>query len=60
MNNFAESAAELVKNLPLANNGRVRSLQDCFETATDRKSLLALRGVGPESEAESVRFHGAE
>jgi hypothetical protein len=26
--------------------------------ATDRKSLLALRGVGPESEAESVRFHG--
>ena len=25
---------------------------------TDRKSLLALRGVGPESEAESVRFHG--
>ena len=24
---------------------------------TDRKSLLALRGVGPESEAESVRFH---
>jgi hypothetical protein len=27
-------------------------------TDTDRKSLLALRGVGPESEAESVRFHG--
>jgi hypothetical protein len=25
---------------------------------TDRKSLLALRGVGPESEAENVRFHG--
>lgn len=25
---------------------------------TDRKSLLALRSVGPESEAESVRFHG--
>ena len=25
---------------------------------TVRKSLLALRGVGPESEAESVRFHG--
>jgi hypothetical protein len=25
---------------------------------TDRKSLLALRGVGPESEGESVRFHG--
>ena len=25
---------------------------------TDRKSLLALRGVGPESEAESVCFHG--
>ena len=24
---------------------------------TDRKSLLALRGVGPESEAGSVRFH---
>ena len=24
---------------------------------TDRKSLLALRGVGPKSEAESVRFH---
>ena len=24
---------------------------------TDRKSVLALRGVGPESEAESVRFH---
>jgi hypothetical protein len=23
---------------------------------TDRKSVLALRGVGPESEAESVRF----
>jgi hypothetical protein len=27
---------------------------------TDRKLLLALRGVGPESEAESVRFHGRE
>ena len=27
---------------------------------TDRKSLLALQGVGWESEAESVRFHGAE
>ena len=26
-------------------------------SSTDRKSLLALRGVGPESEAESVRFH---
>jgi hypothetical protein len=25
---------------------------------TDRKSLLALRGVGPESEAENARFHG--
>ena len=25
---------------------------------TDKKSLLALRGVGAESEAESVRFHG--
>jgi hypothetical protein len=25
---------------------------------TDRKSPLALRGVGRESEAESVRFHG--
>ena len=25
---------------------------------TDRRSLLARRGVGPESEAESVRFHG--
>ena len=25
---------------------------------TDRKSLLALRRVGPESEAESERFHG--
>jgi hypothetical protein len=25
---------------------------------TDRKSLLALRGVDRESEAESVRFHG--
>ena len=25
---------------------------------TDTKSLLALRGVGPESEAESVRFYG--
>ena len=25
---------------------------------TDRKSLFALRGVGRESEAESVRFHG--
>ena len=25
---------------------------------TDRKSLLALRNVGPESEAESVHFHG--
>ena len=24
---------------------------------TDRKSLLALQGVGRESEAESVRFH---
>ena len=29
-----------------------------FIEVTDRKSLLALRGVGPESEAESVRFHG--
>ena len=28
------------------------------DTDTDRKSLLALRGVGRESEAESVRFHG--
>ena len=27
-------------------------------TTTDRKSLLALPGVGRESEAESVRFHG--
>ena len=27
---------------------------------TDRKLLLALRAVGPESEAESVRFHGRE
>jgi hypothetical protein len=26
---------------------------------TDRKSLLALRGVGPESETESVRFRGS-
>ena len=25
---------------------------------TDRKSLLAVRGVGRESEAESVRFNG--
>jgi hypothetical protein len=25
---------------------------------TDRKSLLAFRGFNPESEAESVRFHG--
>ena len=25
---------------------------------TDRKSLFALLDVGPESEAESVRFHG--
>jgi hypothetical protein len=25
---------------------------------TDRKSLLALQGVGRESETESVRFHG--
>jgi hypothetical protein len=25
---------------------------------TDRKSLLALLGVGPESEAKSVRFYG--
>jgi hypothetical protein len=25
---------------------------------TDKKSLLALRAVGPEFEAESVRFHG--
>ena len=33
---------------------RVRALLEL----TDRKSLLALRGVGPESEAESVRFHG--
>jgi hypothetical protein len=29
-----------------------------FTSLTDRKSLLALRGVGPESEAESVGFHG--
>ena len=29
-----------------------------FSSYDDRKSLLALRGVGPESEAESVRFHG--
>ena len=29
-----------------------------IHVSTDRKSLLALRGVGPESEAESVRFHG--
>ena len=28
------------------------------EDVGNRKSLLALRGVGPESEAESVRFHG--
>jgi len=28
-------------------------------TDTDRKSLLALRGVGPEAEAESGCFHGA-
>jgi hypothetical protein len=27
-------------------------------TDTNRKSLLALRAFGPESEAESVRFHG--
>ena len=27
-------------------------------STTDRKSLLALRGVGRESEAENVRFHG--
>jgi hypothetical protein len=27
---------------------------------TDRKSLLTLQGVSPESEAESVRFHGRE
>jgi hypothetical protein len=26
--------------------------------ATDRKSLFALQGVGPESEAECVPFHG--
>ena len=25
---------------------------------TDRKSFLAFRGIGPESAAESVRFHG--
>ena len=28
------------------------------ECPTDRKSLLALWGGGPESEAESGRFHG--
>ena len=33
---------------------RVRALLEL----TDRKSLLALRGVGRQSEAESVRFHG--
>ena len=32
--------------------------QKLSRTVTDRKSLLALRGVGRESEAESVRFHG--
>ena len=26
--------------------------------SVEKKSLWALRGVGPESEAESVRFHG--
>ena len=31
---------------------------DPFAQTTDRKGLLALRGVGPECEAESVRFHG--
>ena len=31
---------------------------EIFMLCTDRKLLLALRGVGPESEAESVRFHG--
>jgi hypothetical protein len=34
------------------------SRYSCARRRTDRKSLLALRGVGPESEAESVRFHG--
>ena len=37
----------------LATNATIRNAR-----ATDRKSLLALRGVGPECEAESVRFHG--
>ena len=32
-------------------------LKEIAGGATDRKSLLALRSVGPESEAESVRFH---
>ena len=31
--------------------------REALDQVTDRKSLLALRGVGPESEAESVRFH---
>ena len=29
----------------------------CFSILADRKSLLALRGVGPEFEAGSLDFH---
>jgi hypothetical protein len=36
----------------------LRDLGLAVRTPSDRKLLLALRGVGPESEAESVRFHG--
>jgi hypothetical protein len=41
--------------------GRRQGMQEkpsaLHRASTDRKSPLALRGVGPESEAESVRFH---
>jgi hypothetical protein len=37
---------------------RLRGREEDAIQHHDRKSLLALRGVAPESEAESVRFHG--
>src|SRR5262245_5688010 len=42
------------------NNSASRNRSKSRQRLTDRKSLLALRGVGAESEAESVRSVGAE
>ena len=49
-----QAQRELSISLPDA----VTPLHPASVRRTNRKSLLALRGVGPESEAESVRFHG--